>query len=89
LASENGLRPRIVALGMTWTPAAAKAPAWRAARASVASATATLRFASAAASASAGNRCPPVPPAATRMLANAGRSAAAGTESVLAVMACC
>ena len=51
-----------------------------AARASVASATAMLRFASAAASASAGNRCPPVPPAATSTLA--------GVESVLDVMGC-
>jgi hypothetical protein len=60
-----GLRLRKVALGMTCTDDHANAPAWDAALESVASETGTPRFANAAAKASAGNRWPPVPPAAT------------------------
>ena len=56
-------RPRKVSLGTTYMDL--KCSLYFAARLSVASAVAIPRFASAALSASAGNRCPPVPPAAT------------------------
>ena len=57
-----------VAEAIGWTAVAGKRPAKRSARSSVARCTVQPRAISSCASASAGNRCPPVPPAASRIV---------------------